>query len=75
MRKRNEKHGPNCNCKVCRRKRKVWKPKLQMEIGQLKDQGCTDATILRKLQALGKKDVLREIKWWSDRHNWLGEAR
>mgnify|MGYP003135965778 CR=1 FL=1 len=73
MRNRNVKHGANCNCKECKRKRKAWKPKLQMEISQLKELGCTDATILQKLQLAGFKDVLTEIKHWTDRHDHRGD--
>ena len=54
-------------------KRKPWEPKLQMEIRQLKDAGENDAAVLRKLQLDGHKEVLREIKWYTDRHNYLGE--
>jgi len=54
-------------------KRGVFKPKLQMEIDQLKATGMTDLKILNKLQAAGHKQVLQEIKYWSHRHDHNGE--
>ena len=52
----------------------AFKPKLQDKIDELKETGMTDASVLKALQALGHKHVLREIQYWTDRHNWKGDA-